>query len=361
MRLSSDGWWLLGSMIAAVGIAPLMVQGDTAVNSTRDQSRQILSQMNPAERQRLDENFERYRQLPPEERARLRTLHEELSNDRGGAVRSLDIYSQWRRALSSAFQREDLRNEQDVEKKIALIAEFEAEREAQASRMTGWWRQSRIKNNEFYQVMDILRGIGGPLLTSEDQSQIDASPSQSPNRVVALIQKLRAHDETFSKMVNESTLHDMVRVISDRDVVERPESRPGDRRGEGRQEQHSFQERLQFMRNQLYRKISGLLWQEGMQNPPSDATLEARLVAASPEERETYYSLAADQLKQRLRFDVIVGDSRNLLREFFEPEQFGGSGGRGRGNPDGSFDRRERRNRDDGGRPADSKSGDRRD
>jgi|GEM_PF-2789415 hypothetical protein len=93
-----------------------------------------LERLSPVERDRLDRNIQSYRTLTSDQKAMYRQLYEELNKDRlqGGVLFNLlETYNQWLQTLSPT-QRDQLQNESNEGRKIALIRQFMDEQDRQA-------------------------------------------------------------------------------------------------------------------------------------------------------------------------------------------------------------------------------------
>ncbi len=118
----------VGGRVAAVAVTlslcllPWLLAADDPAPPQREANRQRLSGMTVTERKQLDENFRRYREMPPAERDRLRNLQREIDRD-PELQAAFDEYQRWADSLSPV-QRHELRQTQDPEAKRQLIDRF---------------------------------------------------------------------------------------------------------------------------------------------------------------------------------------------------------------------------------------------
>ncbi|MBX3442188.1 MAG: hypothetical protein KF774_07255 [Planctomyces sp.] len=335
MRFSSDAWWLIGSAAAAIAIAPLLVRGDSQATARREQSRQRIEAMSPAERQRLEDNYERYRQLSEAEQARWRAFHEDLRRS-PLAIKSLDAYTQWIQSLSPVSL-DQLRQERDGERRVALIKQIEQQNEDEISvsgrgRGRMWsWNRTMFDNAAFFRAMQVLEREASGRLSSEQLELVGRLPADSPERALELLRQFRERGVTFQQIVSDQTLQDII----DRAELSRPLERVEERFRGRNVSRDDF--RRQLVRQQLSSKLVELLFARSMSSPPSNEDLTARLSAADAASQERYYAMAADELKLTLRYEVFRERGDEMFRitsEFFETP-FGGPRGGGPGSPGG--------------------------
>src|SRR5436190_11746906 len=108
MPLHKDVWWLIGSVAAAVAAAPLIVHGDAQTSARRTAASQKIEQLSPAERQDLEENFQRFQKLPAVEQAKYREIHEKIQQN-PAVAEALGAYSHWWSNVSAREQAEAVR------------------------------------------------------------------------------------------------------------------------------------------------------------------------------------------------------------------------------------------------------------
>ncbi len=109
---------------------PLVTQVP-ATNPLDDRYRQI-EKMPEQERDRLQRNIAEFRQLTPEQQAHYRDLHQKLAeNNAGGGQLAtlLSEYTTWLTTLTPS-QRDELSNEPDPAKKVALVNRLKKEQDA---------------------------------------------------------------------------------------------------------------------------------------------------------------------------------------------------------------------------------------
>jgi hypothetical protein len=105
--------------------------------------RQLIEQMTPADKQELNEKFEEFEALPPEEQKKLRDLHEQLEVDPHGdhLRRVMQRYYDWLKTLSPG-ERADLRFDSNGQplstaERLAQIKKLKQRQEAWAAKLSG--------------------------------------------------------------------------------------------------------------------------------------------------------------------------------------------------------------------------------
>ena len=117
----------VGGRLAVVAVAlsvsllPWLLAADDPAPQ-REANRRRLSEMTVAERQRLKENYDLYREMTPQERDRLRNLQREIDRD-PELKAAFDEYQRWADTLSPV-ERHGSRQAQDPEARRQLIERF---------------------------------------------------------------------------------------------------------------------------------------------------------------------------------------------------------------------------------------------
>jgi hypothetical protein len=122
--------------------------------------------MSQLERDRLQRNLATFQQLPPEKQNEYRELNEKLEEDRnsGGKLHGLMMtYSAWLETLTPG-QREELRQETDSAKKLALVLRFKDEQYRRVETFPIEPRESEFGPPP--------RGMRQPLLSTPDLNDI---------------------------------------------------------------------------------------------------------------------------------------------------------------------------------------------
>jgi len=122
-RISRRGY--MAAVLLALTL-PLLLRADDGDAQERDSRRRQIQAMSAAERDRLERQFQTYRDMSPEHRAELGRMHREIEEDakRAGNLRDvLQNYHDWLKTLSP-WQREELRRASDNQTKLTLIRDF---------------------------------------------------------------------------------------------------------------------------------------------------------------------------------------------------------------------------------------------
>lgn len=110
------------AVLVCLSLLPWLLAADDPVPPQREANRRRLGEMTVAERQRLKENYELYREMTPGERDRLRNLQREIDRD-PELKAAFDEYQRWANSLSPV-ERHELRQTQDPEARRQLIERF---------------------------------------------------------------------------------------------------------------------------------------------------------------------------------------------------------------------------------------------
>ncbi len=163
--MSRKATWIIG--VVALGLAGWAAYQAAAaiVHPDRDgvQSLNRMSQLTSIEHARLEKDFQAFYSKPPAEQQRLREIHEALQGPGKQKVLrqiSANFYLWYSEARPR--QRDELRNETDVEKKLALVDAIQKEMdEQQADNEDSWSRgrgfpRRRLSEQELANVMQIV-------------------------------------------------------------------------------------------------------------------------------------------------------------------------------------------------------------
>ena len=352
MAIHRDIWWLLGSAVAAIAAAPLIVQGDTEQSARRMAAARKIEQLSPAERSHLEENLKRFEKLQPADQARYREIHASIQqNPKVGEA--LDTFADWWPNVSGREQAE-LFKQRDPKQRMAIVSRVQDEidedrvRQAYSMRWGGRWRWERsLPREAFYEIMQALEGLATEgYLLGDELAAIQKHDPKSPHRYLALITALQKKQKTWSMLVPDAATEK--RII---DAVSNEETRKGVRAG------------LQFglgagkgflLRGQLVSSLAKEIYLDSIkQNVGGEADLLSKFDSLTDEARRELYSISAQESRHQLRLrvlkDLYAGFSP--VPEFFSPLGGGFDPGRGRGGDD---------RRGDGGRSPDGRGEDRR-
>lgn len=320
MRLSSDTWWLFFAAAASIAVAPLVMRGDSATETQRQRSQRALEMMTPAQRQRLDDSYERYKSLTPQDRDRWKQFHVEVETDRvqNPAIgRALDVYSDWLPSVS-AFDSDRVRNGSSVEERVSLIKQLEQQKSERSSRP---WR-SPIESEKFYAVMSEIEREADRALSSDQLQQIYSLQANTPGRALQTIQLLKGKEMTFASAVSEPALERMIDIL-DKDWIRRAETQRN--RSDSQWQDDYTGPPNGFKRWLVGQLLAGKLFEEllieSMKNPPTDQELLEKLRSIDEEKRRLYYSLSAAEAKRFVRHQSFAernGQIAEALTKFFD-------------------------------------------
>ena len=165
-------WWIVGIGLLVLSTPFLFSQPADGKHAERQARRQKIENLSAAERERLEQNFERFEKLPAGEKAELRLLEEAVQNDQG-LKNTLNEYAHWLTTLSP-WERANLRKAKTNKEKLAVVETIVAEQRQQADerRQQEFEYQEKIKEN-----LARFQGFQGPKpqgvrLTDEELSRM---------------------------------------------------------------------------------------------------------------------------------------------------------------------------------------------
>jgi len=340
--LHRDIWWLLGSAVAAIGAAPLIVHGDADVSARRAAAAQRIEQLSPAERQHLEENFKRFEKLSPTEQTHYETLHAKLKQN-PHVDAALETFSHWWPTVSAREQAE-LFKQHDVKQRIAVVGQIQEEVDKErAGRMffgRSWGRDGFrplpiLPHETFYQIMAELESIASDnLAVQKELPEIQKLDAKGPQRYLKLFTALHQHQQTWSTLVNSPSIENrIVEAISNPQVKDLVRSKIGEKAF------GNFGPKGSVVRGMLSMSLGKELYLEAIKQDFGPEFLQKKLDSLSEDEKAELYSYAANDSRiilQMRTFRESKEDSRAAFQPVVEFFQVGGgrSGGRpGDGRP----------------------------
>lgn len=161
MNRTNIHWWLAGSVLLALGIAPFLARGD---QQTRRQHLEQIEMMSASERERLERNWAIYQQMSPQERAALHAFHQQVERDRregnGELARVMEDYYSWLKTIDP-MHRDQLRQSTDPDARLRLMRTFAHDRRARS--VARWIPRGPGR---------FSRGRDIPSLSSEDLARV---------------------------------------------------------------------------------------------------------------------------------------------------------------------------------------------
>jgi hypothetical protein len=348
----SKGVWLL--MLAAAGGAaagPFLLGGQPPeLLANRDR----IAQMSPSQRERLNQRFQSYLALPPEERDRLRQLHRDVVADQaattGVNVENMDSYVAWTATLP-AYSREELKKRAvpgDRFDEMRRIIDEQRQRQIDVPGGPEGGPGRKFSPPDLSKLMPVVDRHLDPFLTAEEQDALNPLKGGDRNAMSIALLSSRLHPRQASQVWSPALLKDLA------DASQREFPR-GPMDPERRLMPYVAVDLmlLQAARQELMRETAT--------QRVSDADLKARFEALPPAEQEDLTRLSADDFRTSLRLMHLSSNREALqrlesefrrIRHEFNLElmsrpgerQRPGDGFRGPGGPDG----RERSPREDG-------------
>ncbi len=158
------------------GVAPEGVDRMHAVTQV-DLRDEWLSELSPAERTDLRAKYNRFRELPPEERKRLRELHEQIAAapDADELRRAMFVYHEWLRDLPPARQFE-LRN-MPVEDRVRTVGEWASDMRDDALFTLSEEELKRFVRKMREPLSELMRTAAKDLLKSPDPRRANRFPA----------------------------------------------------------------------------------------------------------------------------------------------------------------------------------------
>lgn len=109
-------------VLVSLSLLPWLLAADGPAPPQREANRRRVSEMTVAERAKLEENYQQYREMPAVERDRLRKLQREIDSDPKLKAAFIE-YQRWADSLSPV-DRHELRRTQDPEARRQLVEKF---------------------------------------------------------------------------------------------------------------------------------------------------------------------------------------------------------------------------------------------
>lgn len=175
-------WSAVG--LAAVIAVPLLLAGASR-DADESETRAQIERMTQPERERLERNSREFLRLPPAERDRLRQLHEALQQDgpNGPLNAALRKYEQWSNTLSP-WQRLELRNEPDPDKRFEMVSSIRREQEEIRAKERQR-EQEELERRQFFLSRELERERDGAIRLgrSELKAMIEHIEASLPESV----------------------------------------------------------------------------------------------------------------------------------------------------------------------------------
>lgn len=176
MSVSSGAWVLFGSAVVGAVAGPFVFPAaSTEVVANRDR----IAAMSPSERTRLDQKFQAYETLTPEQRMALKSLHDKLAEDqiqtKGLKTSVMNDYIAWINTIP-AYRREELLRMQDPSQRIEemkKILEAQHTRTLENPEAGGPAQMMRLSPAEMSEILKIVERQVRDTLNQEDLAEFD--------------------------------------------------------------------------------------------------------------------------------------------------------------------------------------------
>ncbi len=121
-RVNASGF---AGTLLALTLLPLVIGADDAESVRRDANQRRVAEMTPAERRRLEDNWQKFQELPAVRKDQLRELQQAIDQD-AELKADLEAYQALANSLSP-WQRKQLRQQSDPNSRLRMIEEFRGE------------------------------------------------------------------------------------------------------------------------------------------------------------------------------------------------------------------------------------------
>ena len=353
MRLHKDIWWLLGSTVAAVCAAPLLVHGDAEVTARRTTAAKQIEELAPAQRQELNENLKRFGKLPAAEQDFYRALHNKVKLN-PPVAEALEAFAHWWPTVSAREQAEIFGLKDNPAKRRDVVRKVQDRN--QDDRWGGMFferaipKDVRPSKEDFYRVMDAVEAIAVESLdlSTKDQDELEKLPKHTTERTLELLRKFGEKHKDFSDIVQgDAKKARLVEAVSSKPFQEFMRSRFKDNKDGG------FDGAF-LVRASLVLALLNEMSQEGAKQAIGDADLLAQLNKLPVDGRADVYQFSADEQRHRLKGMILAErfGAGTAINDFFEmPRWRGGPFERGGNDPRRGGGRGDSRDGRDGGRP----------
>ncbi len=222
------GWGLAIAGVVAVG--PLVLgRGSPALTSSHDE----IARMSEVERTALKRKYDQYRALTEQQRANLRTLHQQVEADRASGARyltTMNDYCDWLKTIDS-WQQDELAHIDDPLNKAKRVDEIAKER--QQTKLAheesqddegppgrgGLLAPTLLTESQLNKVFDVLakRSTG---TTEEEQKAIDSHVGlkRMGLQVKTLKRQIPSLDQFF-RSISDAELKEMIEASGNPDML----------------------------------------------------------------------------------------------------------------------------------------------
>ena len=346
MSVSSGVWVLLGSAVAGAVAGPFVFP---AASSEVLANRDRIALMSPSERTRLDQKFQAYETLTPEQREALKSLHDKLAEDqvhtKGLKTSVMNDYIAWINTIP-AYRREELLRMQDPSQRIQAmkdILETQHTRTLENPEPGGPGQMMRLSPAEMSEILKIVERQVRDTLNQEDLAEFDklSEAYRQADAVATLSAQVTPAPGAVPPLF-QAVLREVASTIG-RDGF-REAIRPGEGGRPG--EPKRF---LVWIDMALLNAAERNLRRELASRRVSDAALAGYFQGLPAEQQDMLTNLSADDFRAKLRIEYLGQETavvHKLEREMQRLRQAFPGMGQGFRRPQ------------EGGRPMDDRPGD---
>jgi len=314
-RIGNGSWILLVGLLAAIGLSPLIMRGNSAENSRIEQNQQRILALSPAERDRIERNYEIYKNLSEGDRLRWREFHallkRDAEQDKGRLTKTMNDYYGWLQTVTGA-RRDDLQRAKTLPEKVELVSTIVDERLAESAAQGVNDDPRRFPErlmllgpNELNTVMDIVAARGR--IYESDLQDDDGEPLVGLARNLRILQVYGANNLQTNS--SQRRLFELFRPTATfNELLEKlPESA---------RDAFPDEERVGMRTFRLVSSIRLSLRYENDRELAAASTspveLQKALESMPSDRRDNLWDFSADEIKSELRRELVSQKMQEL-------------------------------------------------
>ena len=277
--------------LAAFSISTIVL-GDARTAELRELRQKEIANKPKVERDRLERNFKRFRELPVAEQERLRLLEMELKEDarNGGNLRFvMDTYYEWMVTTLTPGQQQELRQLSDPNRREKKVREFLKEQQDQVESIgpgNGAKSPPKLSPDDLASVLKVIETAlrEKHVLTPQEIQELDSKKELAHQAYVLELAWRRSGPQSLTTWNSQAVFDATVEAIRNEKQAKRIQSA------------QTPQER----RQRLYRAIFGGLRAQYEKMKPTQEKLELFFVQLKPHQQDEIMRLPFDQQPQQL-------------------------------------------------------------